>query len=321
LAQLGIANHRGYGMLEANFRNLLFFDTLLKPHHEGLPEQIPLEGILLDLERENKVEPYVKLIDNGLAAVRLIDVRVKPNQNAAILLLQYADTRGADPVFADLKKGTLRSEHKLEGEGVAISAHLAFKIAKNASNDLYSAILEDVPGVGRTILEPFLRSAFRNASSYKFKGKNGNELKTWPVVTLVVKQSEELGKSLLHGGYITSVEVTKYTAVAGFDEIEHIEEKATTTKIKIEGRPSGEQAKALLNKIMVFANQKGYFDMRVKWMTSHKQGKQVNLGTARADAGDALYGRVERVSFSQQLPQCADKISDEMESKLLAFLA
>jgi hypothetical protein len=306
-------------LLEASFRNLLFFDTILKPQHDGVPH-IPLEGIMREVERENIAEGFVKLIENDQAAIRLNDISVNLENQTAILLITYADKRGADPVFANLEKGTLRSEPKLEGEGVAISAHIAFGLKRHPISGLYPAILEDIPGVGRTLLEPFIRSAFRNASSYTYKNKIGKDLKTWPSITILIKQSEELSKSLNTGGYLTSVEVTKYIAVAGFDTIEDITEKQTTTRINIEGRPKGERAKEILNNIKNLAKAKGYMDMRVKWVNSYKEAKQVNLGTARADAGDALYGRVERVNLDQPLPQCSETINQEMKNKMLAFL-
>ncbi len=49
-------------MLEASVRNILFFDTILKPHHEGIKD-IPLDGILRSLEDENRKESFVKLIE------------------------------------------------------------------------------------------------------------------------------------------------------------------------------------------------------------------------------------------------------------------
>ncbi|EMS95990.1 exported phage protein [Agrobacterium tumefaciens str. Cherry 2E-2-2] len=306
-------------MLEASVRNILFFDTILKPHHEGIKD-IPLDGILRSLEDENRKESFVKLIDNEQAAVRLSDINVDFQTNTATLLITYADKRGADPVFANLEKGTLRSEPKLDGEGVAISAHLMFGLKPNAINGLYPAILEDVPGIGRTLLEPFLRSAFKNASSYKFQNQNKNEQKTWPVPTLVVKQSEQLSKSLSSGGYLTEVEVTKYAATGGFDQIEGLQEKKTTTVIKIDGRPTGTMATDLLNKIKIFANNKKYYDMRVRWVNANKQTKTVALGTARADVGDVLFGRVERIGVNTPLPQCSEKIQSELLSAMLKYI-
>jgi hypothetical protein len=280
---------------------------------------IPLDGILRSLEDSNKIDGYVKLIDNEQAALRLNDIKVSLQDNKAILLVTYADKRGADPVFANLQKGTLRAEPKLDGEGVAISAHIAFGLSCNGAK-LYPVVLEDVPGIGRTLLEPFLRSAFKNCSSYQFKNLNGNMQKTWPVPTLLIKQSEKLVKSLQSGGYLTEVEVTKFSVVAGFDKIENIAEKKTTTVIKIDGRPTGDKAREILNNIKVLAKQKGYLDMRVKWVNSSKERKQVALGTARADAGDVLYGRVERVNLSKKLPQCSATIDPEIHKKMFDFL-
>jgi hypothetical protein len=306
-------------MLEATARNLLFFDTILKPHHENVDQPIPLDGILRSVEDANALSEYVKLVENEQAAIRLKDINVDLDQDKAILLVTYADKRGADPVFANLEKGTLRSEPKLDGEGVAISAHIAFSL-KKSENGLYAAVLEDVPGIGRTLLDPFLRSAFKTSSTYQFKNPNGNMQKTWPVPTLVLKQSEKLVKSLESGGYITEVEVTKFSAVGGFDKIESISEKQTTTVMKIDGRPTGERALEILNSVKSLAKQKGYLDMRVRWINTGKERKQVKLGTARADAGDVLYGRIERVQLSNALPQCSSQINRELKKKIYSLL-
>lgn len=306
-------------MLESNSRTLLYYDALLTPHHEGT-KHIPLEGILREVELKNHQEKFSVEVDKGQAAVRLSDIKLDLDKKQATLLVGYADSRGADPVFAHLEKGTLRSELKQDGEGVAISAHITFDLNRSLKTGNYPAIIEDVPGIGRTRLEPFLRRLMKNASSYLIKKKNGNEVNTWPTITFLTEQSSKLGDSLKKGGKLTGVEITKYAAIGGLDKLESVTVKNTTTSIKIEGKPTGDKAKKIINDIMNLAKSKEYYDMRVIWNQPKGGQKSVRLGTARQDAGDALFGTTKIIRTAEKMPQCSEEIIPELQELMLDAL-
>lgn len=303
-------------MLEARLRNILFLDSIITPYYKS-KNLIDLGDILRLVEDANSVDGYVKLVDNEQAAIRIMDIDVNLTDNIATLLISYADKRGSDPVFANLQKGKLRTEPKMEGEGVAISAHLIFSLKRNVQTNMYPTLLEDVPGIGRTLLEPFLKSAMKSSSNYTTQNKNNKTVKNWPVINLAVKQGEKLGNSLKKGGFLREVEVTTYHLEGGFDQIPELVEKKTTKILKIENKPTGSVAGDILNKIKSLSKSKGYADMKVHWTTATKEKKQVNLGTARADAADAVFGRVEKIQLDKDLPQCCEKINKELQKKMI----
>src|SRR5690349_6653268 len=147
-------------MLGAWERWIFIYDIMLTPLPEGAP-LIPLRSIIEQLVPRYERGESVKLLNRETAAIRIQQLRIHEQSSTTQLLINYADTQAVDPVFGHLETGELRLEPKLEGEGIAVSAHMLISLEPHPTSGTYLVALEDVPGVGRSKLAPFLTSEFK----------------------------------------------------------------------------------------------------------------------------------------------------------------
>jgi hypothetical protein len=60
--------------------------------------------------------------------------------------------------------------------------------------------------------------------------------------------------------------------------------------------------------------------MRVKFKRQEGKQRSILLGTAREDAGDAIFTRCEIIRMEEPLPQCLETIRDDVAEKITALL-
>jgi hypothetical protein len=263
----------------------------------------------------------VWLFQNERAAVRLAEMEIDHDLGIAVLLIHYSDMNASDPVFANLETGALRMEPKLAGEGVAISAHLLISIRPtNPTQDTYVTLLEDVPGLGRTKITPFLKAIFRLSSDFHFNGDDGKERKCRPVPDMVGHVSRRL-RDDLEGGVLNGFELVKYRHVNGeFDEAGFLEEKTRIVQVAVTQPLTGKPAVDLINLVKARALNAGYADMKVKFKRAEGPQKSVVVGTGREDAGDALSVNSTFLKVEEPLAQCSDAIRPDVVQKMKAML-
>src|SRR5690606_7786952 len=151
--------------------------------HELYIESEPFEAPTIDFStlvphwvQRIKAKQSVKMINKETAAIRVIDANYDTQKKVVVLLLQYADTNVTDPAFSDLKTGKLRVEPKLDGEGIAVSAHLVISTVPHDSlRKKYKLLLEEVPGLGRSTVSPFIRSELKEIAKDLFEYKDPDD--------------------------------------------------------------------------------------------------------------------------------------------------
>ena len=148
----------------------------------------------------------VKLINRETAAIRIQQLRMDVHGGTAHFLLNYSDMNTTDPVFGNLQTGKLRLEPKLEGEGIAVSAHMVVLLDPEPTTGTYLVALEDVLGVGRTKLSPFLTSEFRAVSDFPFRDIDDQIKRSRPVVEILGRPSQQL-RDDLNAGRLSEIEL------------------------------------------------------------------------------------------------------------------
>lgn len=103
----------------------------------------------------------MKYVENGKASIGICDYKKSPTNETVTMLIQYADGDVTDPTFLHMKKRSLRKEPKKDGEGVAVSAHVVISTKPHDVLGLfYRVLVEEVPGLRRSKIAPFLKSEF-----------------------------------------------------------------------------------------------------------------------------------------------------------------
>jgi hypothetical protein len=305
-------------MLSQWERYAFVYDLRLRPYPETAPE-INLQNVVSLLEPRQQRGESVKLLNKETAAIRIQALRIDMKNAVLQVLINYADTAAVDPVFGNLQTGALRLEPKLDGEGIAVSAHMLVSLAPDA-NGAYVVVLEDVPGVGRTKITAFLTSEFRQVSDFPFRDVDGRVKKSRPMPELLGHQSQQLREGLAEG-VLKGVELVRTAYAPGeFDEEGVTEEQKRTIALKVRGNLVGDAAVAVLNQIRSRALEHGYTNMRVRFRGPNRV-RTVDVPTAREDAGDVLYVRYEHLGpFERPMQQSTDRLRDDMIEELMTLL-
>ena len=307
-------------MLDHRKRWVLFYDLVLR----SLPEEAPTVGLaelLRDLHLRQSAGESVWIINKNTAAFRIVDMKIMDDKQAAIFLLQYADKAIADPVFSDLNTGTLRAEPKLEGEGVAVSAHVALSLAPNMPmGSAYLTLLEHVPGITKSRLEPFLSHEFRKIPKTLFVGADGKKRKCRALADLQGHPSQSLVEDL-ESGTLSEIELIRNKRIKPqFDEDGYMAERAYSLKLKAKKQLQGAEAINVIERYKERAREKRYNDMKIRYKNAEGKGRSIEIPTSIDKASELLFNRMERFTVDDNLPQCLDSIRDDVADKMLGML-
>lgn len=288
----------------------------------SIPEEAPqlwLRDELASLRGVFEAGHAVQLLNKESAAIRVRDLRLDEENDILFLLLAYADKNVTDPVFETLENGELRTEPKLEGEGVAVSAHMAIDLRPHQVGvSGYRALLEDVPGIGRSKIAPFLTSLYRQAPRIQWAAPDGSVKNCRPQFDIDGRMSDTLSNDL-RDGRLSMIELVQHHVDGdGFDEEGAIVEQVRTLRLSIAPQGVGEQAIELINRVRGKARELGYPNMKVRW--THGRQKTAEFGTAREDAGDVLVFKTTEIRSENPLSQCDGEIREDRIDKLRELL-
>lgn len=305
-------------MLELLSRWVLHLEILVNSHPQEAPT-LWLRDEMGTLFEAVEVGEAVQLVRNDTAAIRLRDIRHDKANEVLVLLFNYSDKNISDPAFENLETGDLRIEPKLEGEGVAVSAHMAIDLRPTAAGvSSYRAVLEDATGIGRSKIQPFLTYLFRKGARIQWAGPDGKVRKCRPIFEILGRQSDTLRNDLQEGRLSMIELVQVHPDGDGFDEDAGVRVESRTLKLVVDQGGIGEQAVDLLNRVRGRARALGYPNMRVRW--THGKQKTTEFGTAREDAGDVLVFRTTEVRSDVPLPQCESEIRSTSAARLIEIL-
>ncbi len=311
-------------MLHIRERWIQFHELVLSPEPPEAPS-IKLRDLVPYLERlVNDGEAYQEK-DKGKSAFRVSDINVerrKGGREALVLLLQYADKDATDPTFADLQTGALRTEPKLDGEGIAVSAHAVISMDPiPGKEDRYHFLLESVPGLGRSKIEPFLKRQLKVASEglFDFIDEENGVRKTYaPSLALLGTPSKSFLDEM-EAGRLEGVElIRRMPAEHGIDEEGYFFEQTYTLKISV--KHQGLIGPDALNRLKRWGRAQGFDDLRVRYKKREGKQKSVLMGTDLDDLRDALVVKDELISSEVELPQCSEQIIQWFSGKMIDML-
>lgn len=305
-------------MLELNQRWIHFYGVTLRSAPDDAP-LFDLQSSLITLQKNFKGGKLHRLIHKGTACVRISQMIINGNARRASILFQYSDSKMSDPAFSDLASGELRSEPKLEGEGIAVSAHAIIYLDPIKPNGLeYLMLLEDAPGIGKAKLTPFLNGLLKEFCSKEFENVEGNILNSYPVIGFDHLANQSLSDDL-ENGELRFIELFKNQTINELDEDPYLDKVTATVKIKAVAKSSGQGAVDFINRTKEVGQSKGYTDMRVVFKKQEGNQRSVRLSTLREDAGEAVFGRMEVVTTDYDLAQCIAKIDVKFLAKMRAL--
>lgn len=306
-------------MLSNNERWVSFFDFAFRPSHIAAPD-IPVTDTLNRLKNLVDNGNAVKLYNGGTRAVRISQMTYTIGDAQAILLLQLCDKNGSDPVFGELTTGNLRVEPKLAGEGIAVSSHIVIStsIAANTA-DHFKTLVESVPGISKSIIEPFLNAMLREA----FHGCEFRNPATKATCQLrpkleILSHGSQTLLDTLQGAKLHNVKLVSTKKQGGMDKTPYTELSERSVRYKIIKQPPLKDKKRLLEVLRRKGQQSGYSKVSISYS---KDGRQASLDLDRnEDAATKLFTKSERVILGDVIHQCESAIHNELETKMIRLL-
>lgn len=292
----------------------------MKPEHA---DRIPLDEIMDLLYIRYKAEECVKLINKETASIRIHEMKIDTDNNMVFMLIHYSDMTVSDPVFQGLKSGALRRESKLEGEGIAVSAHMAFSlIPAEPRGNIYDTILEETPGVSRTKLTPFFQTEFNAVSDFSFKFE-GETHTSKPSIRMSAKMSKGLEEDLKEGVF-GGITLEKYETKDFMDEesIMETRKKSITLKVKRsqEAWHALEDPMDIVKSIWGQAKKQGYNNIVVHYKNKNKRSKTVNIDTKLQEAMEVLFTKGKAIKLEKSVDQCVPKFNNEIRDNMKDWL-
>jgi hypothetical protein len=207
----------GKAMLDKHDRWIHYYTASLQTVPLGGP-RYNIQEAFENIEAEFHKNLCYKMVDKNTACIRVTGVKFRKDRSMVALLMQYSDSNAADPSFSQLKSGKLRQEPKLDGEGIAVSAHVVMNLVPMPGKPLeFLMLLEDVPGIGKTRILPFLNGILKKTLSRTFVDPaGGKEISCHPILTMIHHTSNTL-KQDLEDGELRFIEVSKNDTIADLE--------------------------------------------------------------------------------------------------------
>lgn len=308
-------------MLDQLKRWIFFYDIRIEPSSDIGPS-IPMPYIMDNLLVRQNDGDAVKLINNETAAIRINDMKIDKKNKIAFLLIQYSDKSVADPAFGNLITGELRVEPKLEGEGIAVSAHLAISLDPiEQRGNVYLSLIEEVTGISRSKITPFFNSEFRHSCRFKFTDPNGKKRSCRPLAKMYGHPSQSLIDDLKRGELRHIELINLMHKEDAFDEEGYTKEIHRSIKLKVNKNCDGNTAQRLLQKIRLLAKNDGYHEMRVTYHRWEGKDRTVPFSTIKDDIKEKLFTRVELCRVRKPIPQCSPKLRKDIMDFMIENLS
>jgi len=306
-------------VLSNNDRWVSFYDFALKPTHAAAPD-IPITETFQRLNALVAAGNAVKLYNNGSRAVRISEMKYTNGDNQAVLLVQLCDKNGSDPVFGELTTGNLRVEPKLAGEGIAVSSHIVISadIVQHTA-DHYKTLVESVPGISKSILEPILNAMLKDAFvGCEFKNPATKAMCLLRPKLEILSHGSQTLMDALKGARLHNVKLVSTRKKGGMDKTAYTELSERTIRYKIVKQPPLKDKERLLSIMRKKGQQSGYTKVSISYS---KDGKQASLDLDRnEDAATKLFTKSEKVILGNSINQCESSVHVELETKMIELL-
>lgn len=245
--------------------------------------------------------------------VRLTKLDVRPNDEIAIFLFRRSDPLAAAQVLENRKTRKLRPVQIGADEFPAVSAHLFLNLkTQRLPNPTYSALLEEVPGLGRTYMHHVLHNAI-SEFKYTFKDAKGREKETYSILGFDGVPSEKI-EDALKGSEVPYVELVRPGKIPGLDSA-YVEAREQRMKLMIRADTPHKilQALGAIKTWMV-----DWAEMRVRLDLPEDRSRLISIARTQ-DAKDVLFIRSIEITTKGELPAATEIINEELVSKAKAI--
>jgi len=197
--------------------------------------------------------------DRWIIQLAALDRDTHPGFISVLFLGIYKNR--AEAVYGDINTLNLRKAPKSDTEGGAISAHLLIDLTGDSTAQGCRAVLEDVEGLSRSRIIPFLRWLFEKFVTFVEEGDNGDQLKTNIIGDIVLDRSIA---EQLEDAQLVAVDVFKKARNSTIDRTLEYYEKTRLIEYKPVSPVKGSKASDLIREILERTPRDKYPETRIR---------------------------------------------------------
>ena len=289
---------------------------------------MPVLDVLIAVQKLFVSKKAIYSIENGKSTVRIVDMFINENEGYTVLLLQYANSNASDPHFANKKTGVSRKANRDKDEAPAVTSHLCIKHTpkdKNLFPDLYKVLVEEVPGLTKSLMASALTWMIDESTDYTFMrddGKKPREIKCRPIIDISPYASKTLKESL-STGILTGMTAVRYKNNRQLDDDGDITivQEAMTLSFK---STTGQKAIDLVKKASDLVRGMHYSELKLtrkdKNKRTHSDEIDISYEKSIEDIADTIFSEKEKIILSDQIETCEKSIHTQLAGKMKALL-
>lgn len=233
-------------------------------HAKGKPKDLlSLTDALTFLEAQGVAGTSKATVQDERWIIQLCDLKIDSRHKFATVLFLGIDRERAEAVYGNIKTLNLRTAPKLPEEGGAVSAHLVISTVPDAGSGRHRAVLEDVEGLSRSRLVPFLRSQIRDNIKFVEKLPNGDPKDSEPYLVSEVFMGKNIADQL-NDARLLAVDLIKESPFSQIDKSVEYHETTRYIQFRPNGKASGQRARAILSSILARTDSQDYPEVRIR---------------------------------------------------------
>lgn len=258
------------------------------------PTILTAATIAESLQRLYQSGEAARLYSNGTIRIWIEDMRIDPDRNWAIMLINHASKNEPDIANRDFSTLARRVDEKEETEGLERGAHFIWDLREmDGMTDHYMLYAEQAKGISGNRLQGFLNTLLTVCSrNYRdvFQGTPvnytvGNETTpaTYPirsVVELSGLPSDEFIDDI-NEGHLSSLELISHsTQLTEFDTQNQYRERSHSIRFTVvESADDTNKFEQVVRRLAALGRQKDYEKLRISLQRADKKTKTINILT------------------------------------------
>lgn len=301
-------------MLKGNERWIIHYHVHLEPVPNDGPTQIPLRDVLRHIESKVQAGHANGTIDNVTLRIQAMQIGTAWTE----ILVTNFDPRGADAAYGNAGTGSVRPLSRRRGESNAYSAHVLIKMTSDAATQgghpRYRFAMEDVPGLGKTRILPFLNQLLRDHVR-NFTDRQNARREYHPKFNFWPYLAESLESGVGQGTLKHFELVKEVSTPGGFDEQGFTSEVSETVKLKPIPTASFTFPQ-IFSAVKSAARTRGYDRVKVVYKGADGNQRSAKFNPDRQDLDDVIQSKYEKVELDTKLTQCETQFCDELIRKI-----
>lgn len=267
-------------------------------------------------------------IQGGKSTVRIVDMKRNEAEKYTTILFQYANSEASDPHFANKKTGESRKANRKKDEAPAITCHVCISHSPRNEKlfpDLYKAMVEEVPGLTKSLMASALTWMISESTSYTFERKENNkprEIKCRPIINISPYASKTLKESL-KTGTLTGMTAVRYKNNKKLDDDGDIHIIQETMVLSFPNT-RGQKAIQLVKKASDIVRGMEYSDLKLtrKDMNKRTVSDEIDVSYEKSieDIADTIFAEKEKVTVMDMIEMCQKEIHEQLAGKMQALL-